>query len=66
MAIFVEVKLLLSFIRRSYVAVIIVEGLFLNVLVCSCKHPVPQVNVCSGLNKSHRSHKSFKPGVIES
>ena len=64
-AVLAEVERFFGFVRRSYISVVIVEGLLLNVLVHSCEHPVPPVDVLGCLDEGHRLHESLELRVVE-
>ena len=64
-AVFAEVERFVGFVCRSYISVVIVEGLLLDVLVHSCEHPVPPVDVLGCLDEGHRLHESLELRVVE-
>ena len=61
----VEVERLLSFVCGSYKCVVIVESLANNMLVYSCEHSVPLINVLGCLTESNWFHVSLEFRVVE-
>ena len=62
---FAEIERFVGFVCRPYISVVIVKGLLLNVLVHSCEHLVPPVDILGCLDESHRLDESVEFRVVE-